>query len=320
MEDRNLLRRDVGRRVLVLVVVLAMVGVAVMLMPIAKPVPPAVHAYMLGVESVYGMSDEVRCAANHIGKEINALRAQNRNLGMLNIAETAAQIKTNDKLIGDLLGDLDRLPTKGVPNILYNMTCPQTKNESTMGNQTHVVGNREIVMKGVVCTSGVVVERTAAGGVVETGVLTNEHCGDAGDLVDFPHGIFDSAEMDKGVFYGCDCTFVRLDHEYVSPDAIWTEWGEVTIPEYRDFEVGEWVEFHGRSGYSLGRVLVVMDVWGAKVYAVDVEAVKGDSGGPFIALRDGSFGGILSTVGSDWSTVYGFSWQTVQQTLGVKRP
>ncbi len=274
---------------------------------------------MFAIESMYGVSDETRCAVHHIGEEINVLRAQNRDLSMTDTTEAVSQIKANDKRILGLLGELDRLPAEGTPTRLSNMTCTHTVDVSAMDD--HVIGNREIRLNGDTCTSGVVVKRTAVGGVAETGVLTNEHCGAAGDQVMF-RWLYDiSAERGDGVFHGCDCAFVELEHEYVSMDAIWTDWGPLTISEYRDFKVGEWVEFHGRNGYSLGQVLAVMNVWGANVYVIDVETAKGDSGGPFIALKDGSFGGMNSAGdGWGWSAPFGFSWQTVQQTLGVERP
>lgn len=302
-----------------MVVVLVMVAVA--LIPITTPVPLGVLAYMFAIESIYGMSDETKCVVNHIGEEINVLRAQNRNLGMADTAEAAVQIKANDKQILGLLGELDRLSAEGVPVGLSNMTCPHTVDTLAVGGHAYVVGNRDILVGREICTSGVVVERTTVGGMVETGILTNEHCGDTGDPVMFSWEHESGAEKDEGVFHGCDCAFVRLEHEYVNPDSIWTRWGQATIPEYRDFEVGEWVEFHGRGGYSLGRVLDVMNVWGANVYVIDVETINGDSGGPFIALKDGSFGGMNSGGdGLGWGAPFGFSWQTVQQKLGVERP
>ena len=320
--DRNPLRWRVWRRVRIPDWLMAIVAVAVMVMPLpVLPFPIGAFVYTFVIESMYGMSDETRCAVNHIGEEINVLRAQNRDLGMVDTAETAAHIEANDKRILGLLGDLDRLPAEDVSVGRSNMTCPHTVDAQAVDDHAYVVGNREILVGRALCTSGVVVERTTAGGVAETGVLTNEHCGDAGDPVAFRWMYEISAERSGGVFYGCDCAFVKLEYEYVIPDTVWTKWGPIAIPEYRDFEVGEWVEFHGRGGYSLGRVLAVMDVWGANVYVIDVETVKGDSGGPFIALRDGSFGGMNSAGdGLGWGAPFGFSWQTVQQTLGVERP
>lgn len=341
----NLLRGKAGRWVLVLTIGWVVAVSVLACMPRDAPISPVANMYLCAVEFMYGMSDEARHAANQIGEEINVLRAQNRDLGMAGTAEVAAQIDTNDKRILGLLGELDRLPGEGwhilpgfsavdclnlpeyldflqaesAPAGLSSLAYTHTEDELAEDNHAHVLGNRQIWVNGSICTSGVVVKRTTAGGVAETGVLTNKHCGDAGEPVTFDwEG--DSAEMGEGRFHGCDCAFVKLEHEYVSPDTIWTDWGPLTISEYRNFEVGEWVEFHGRDGYSLGRVLDVRDFLVTKVYVIDVKTTHGDSGGPFIALRDGSFGGMNSGVVRPDGASYGFSWQTVQQELGVERP
>ena len=80
----------------------------------------------------------------------------------------------------------------------------------------------------------------------------------------------------------------------MDPSAVWTDWGAMHVSGYKDFKIGEWVEFHGRNGYSLGRVLSVADVWFSKAYIVDVVVSHGDSGGPFIGLEDRIFGGMNS--------------------------
>ena len=289
------------------------------------------HGWLVG--SMYGMPDETRDAVNYVGEEINVLRANNRHLGNMNTTEAWERIEINDRRIGALLLELERLSPRGATifNGLFDRISPtysaQPVDETLSAVDTHDyvhVGNRAIFFgNNELCSSGVVVKRTAADSSAEIGVLTNEHCGDAYDPVMFRWDNYAKAEKQGGVNYLCDCAFVRLGHEPIDSDTIWTEWGPLTISEYRDFEIGEWVEFHGKSGYSLGRVLVVADTFFFKTYVIDVKVVSGDSGRPFIGLNDRSFGGINSA-GNDFSekptTSFGFAWSTVQQKLGVTRP
>lgn len=120
----------------------------------------------------------------------------------------------------------------------------------------------------------------------------------------------------------CDCAFVRIE-DGIDHGTVWTGWCGINISKYEDFEKNGWVEFHGRNGCSLGRVLDVIDIGISKGYIVDVKVSHGDSGGPFIGLKDRSFGGMNTAAqdgGIDIMVAFGHAWSTVQQSLDVYRP
>ena len=301
--------------------------------------------FMLGLlfamGPTYGMPDGVRASVNCMGMEINSLRVANLRLEALGTPESVVQMDENDARIAELFVELDHVWPVGTlryaapavdvaglqpdcsafAGIVSAEDAPGT--EYPLGA---VAGGRDMFTLSLsfdgtqnlsMCTSGIVVERIATDGIVETGVLTNQHCDDAYKL-----NVGDTAvDVEKVAgSWICDCAFVSTGNLTVYPGAVWTDWGTAHVSGYRDFELGEWVEFHGKNGYSLGRVLAVVDVWLTKAYVVDVYASHGDSGGPLISLKDGMFGGMNSAGrdgGIDPGVAFGFAWSTVQKNLGV---
>lgn len=302
---------------------------------------PLLYMFFLG--QTYGMPDEIRTAVDCIGKEINTLRAHNAVLETYDTTNSSDPIAKNNERVDDLFVELDRLWPAGslrylteVSNITgFEQGClsgtggipvRQAEEFRNAGDALGVaVGGTDMFVSGILpglstCTSGVVVERVSHDGIVETGILTNQHCGDVFSLR------VDDASVDVEKVTGswfCDCAFVRTGDLLVDPSAVWTDWGAMHVSGYKDFKIGEWVEFHGRNGYSLGRVLSVVDVWFSKAYIVDVVVSHGDSGGPFIGLEDRIFGGMNSAArdGSiDVGVAFGFAWSAVQQNLDVYEP
>ena len=279
------------------------------------------------------MPDQTRTTVNCIGKEINTLWAQNRKLEAGNTVEAAIQIEKNNMRVNELFGELDRVWPNGTktqspgtkfeePDCSADTGHVPTQHaaEMTDGADGVVVGGRSIVgisiLNGIECTSGVVVERVTADGNTETGILTNDHC-NANNMLIRETEI--EAQKTAGWLF-CDCAFFAIESDaHIAPHMVWTEWGATSISGYEDFDRGEWVEFHGKNGYSLGRVLDVVNIGSFKSYVIDVDVTGGDSGGPFIGLKDRSFGG-MNSASEILGVAFGFAWSTVQQDLGVSQP
>ena len=293
-------------------------------------------AYVVVLGQMYGMPDETRYTVNCIGKEINALWAHNREVEADNTTEASIQIGKNNKRINELFGELDRVwpyGTKTPPSVttkLGELDCSvdtgkvpaQHAVEVTNNADGVVVGGRSIIgidmwNKIVGCTSSVVVERVTTDGITEAGILTNDHC-DVSSVIIEQTDI--KAKKTASSFLFCDCAFITIESGvHIDPHMVWTGWGAVRISGYEDFDRGEWVEFHGKKGYSLGRVLNVVDAWLFKSYVVDVIVNDGDSGGPFIGLKDRSFGG-MNSASQEVGVAFGHAWSTVQQNLDVYQP
>ena len=300
---------------------------------------PIVFLFAMG--PTYGMPDGVRASVDCMGMEINSLRVANLGLEALGTPESVAQMDENDARIAELFVELDRVWPAGtlrhaahaVDVSGFQPDCGVFAGTVSSKDAPEINDTRGVVAGGVemglfsntygdtsggpVCMSGVVVERPTANGAMETGVLTNQHCGDVSKL-NLGSTIVD-VEKITGRWL-CDCAFVSIGNLTVNSSAVWTSWGPVHVSGYRDFELGEWVELHGKNGYSLGRVLAVADAWFTKAYVVDVYASHGDSGGPLISLNNGMFGG-MNSAGRDGmidpGIAFGFAWSTVQKKLDV---
>ena len=301
---------------------------------------PFIYLFFMG--QVYGMPDGVLAVVNCMGMEINSLRASNAELESIKTPEATAQMTKNGARIMELFGELDRAWPAGtlryaataVDTLTLQSDCSKFVGTVPTGDAAGpedprgaVAGGREMYVYNIIsaikqstgiCTSGVVVERVAVDGTIETGVLTNQHCGDVRVL-----RIGDEAvDVEKMIgSYLCDCMFVSTGDLAVDSNAVWTSWGSARVSSYGDFKLSEWVEFHGRNGYSLGRVLAVVDFGFTKAYVVDVYASHGDSGGPFIGLKDGKFGG-MNSAGRDGiidpGVSFGVAWSVVQKDLGTR--
>ncbi len=284
--------------------------------------------YMLLFGHIYGMPDDTRTVVDCIGKEINTLRAENTRLYAYDSPDAQAKIDVNTWRINELFNELDRVWPAGAnslgiqANVTMKLDCHNDKyNFAETDDADGIVGGRNIFGE-TGCTSGVVVQREVLG-EIETGILTNAHCGNVvGVIMNGGNVIGAKKTMGSFPMLLCDCAFVRIE-DGIDHNIVWTDWGGVRISKYEDFEKDEWVEFHGRNGYSLGRVLKVIDVGISKGYLIDVKVSNGDSGGPFLGLKDRSFGGMNAAAQDgciDIKVAFGHAWSTVQHSLDVHRP
>ena len=212
--------------------------------------------YMFFLGQTYGMPDEIRTAVDCVGKEINTLWAHNAVLETYDTTNSSDPIAKNNERVDNLFAELDRLWPAGslrylteVSNIMgFEHGCLSStggipvRQAEEFRNVEDVfgvaVGGTDMFVSGILsglsaCTSGVVVERVSHDGIVETGILTNQHCGDV-----FSLRVNDaSVDVEKvaGSWF-CDCAFVRTGDLFVDPNAVWTDWGTMHVSGYKDFK------------------------------------------------------------------------------------
>ena len=183
---------------------------------------------MFFLGSVYGMPDDTRIIVDCIGKEINALRSENTRLDAYDTPDTQARIDASTWRINELFDELDRVwpadttSLEAQTDVIVELDCHNDEsNPVETGSADRIVGGRNIFGEAG-CTSGVVVQREAFD-KIETGILTNEHCGNVVGVV-MDDGDVVGAKKTVGSFSMllCDCAFAKIEED-IDLDMVWTD-------------------------------------------------------------------------------------------------